>query len=205
MKKLYSITYPYGDPFGLFDSVTTIEKLSELKTDGVMILWGGADIGTAIYGQKPNRFVHANIPSGRDRFEMAVIDYCIEHNVPMIGVCRGAQLLCAMAGGELLQHIENHGTAHDVTLHDEGDVVIRCNSSHHQMMLPNNCEHKLLASSGPTTGINEYNKAVPVERVNEVVYFPQLRALGIQPHPEWDDCSKEFVDYCRRKIIEYLF
>ena len=121
----------------------------------------------------------------------------------MIGICRGAQLLCAMAGGKLAQHIEGHGRSHAVTLHDEGDAKIYCNSSHHQMMLPPSSA-VVLASAASTTGLNQHNEAVKHERVNEVVWFPSINALGIQPHPEWTSCSQDFIDYCNRKIKQYI-
>lgn len=62
----------------------------------------------------------------------------------------------------------------------------------------------VLAASEPTMGINQHNEVVKHDKVNEVVYFPHVRGLGIQPHPEWDDCPQEFIDYCVRKIKEYL-
>jgi len=63
---------------------------------------------------------------------------------------------------------------------------------------------KILATSPSTYGIGEHNEMINYDRVNEVVYFPNLHALGIQPHPEWTNCPKEFMDYCKRKIKEYL-
>ena len=53
---------PFGDdnsnPFGhgLFNSVVTVHTSEEVK-DGVLILWGGEDIGTSLYGQQPNKRV----------------------------------------------------------------------------------------------------------------------------------------------------
>jgi hypothetical protein len=63
---------------------------------------------------------------------------------------------------------------------------------------------KILATSAETTAITENDVTLVVPRVIEVVYFPTLNGLGIQPHPEWDDCPEEFISYCVRKIKEYL-
>ncbi len=190
------------DPFGLFN-VVYINKPEDMDKSGVLILWGGADIGTSLYGEKPNSQCFTRDPSRRDLAEIALIKHAVKLDIPIIGVCRGAQLACVMAGGKLVQHIDNHGVGHTVTLHDEDDVKIRCNSSHHQMMLPPSSA-KILATSDSTTGLGEYNKALHIDRVNEVVYFPSINALGIQPHPEWQSSPIEFNDYCTRKIKEYL-
>lgn len=199
---LYSPDYE-NNPFLGFKKTMLVEKQADIKKDGCLLLWGGEDIAPSIYGEKPNKYVYVKSPSDRDTFEMSLILHCIKNNIPMIGICRGAQLLCAVAGGKLAQHIEGHGRSHAVTLHDEGDVEIYCNSSHHQMMLPPSSA-VVLASAKGTTGLNQHNEAVKHERVNEVVWFPSINALGIQPHPEWSNCSQDFIDYCNRKIKQYI-
>lgn len=203
--KLYSASWSeLCDPFGLFSNCEFVESPKQMeKGKGVLILWGGEDIGTELYGEKPNRMVYSRQPSHRDRHELRLIAEAIKLDMPIIGICRGAQLLCVAAGGKLAQHVDSHGHSHKVTLHDEGDVVLVCNSSHHQMMLPTGSA-KILATSDGTTGLNQNNQIVRHDRVNEVVYFPSINALGIQPHPEWDNCPQDFIDYCSRKIKEYL-
>lgn len=201
---LYTASYnETKDPFGIFDSVQTVFTPKGLKKDGALILWGGEDIATEIYNQKPNRYCYSHHRSERDKKEITLVNHAVKYGMPIIGICRGAQLLSAMAGGSLAQHIEGHGGSHMVTLHDEGDVMLSCNSSHHQMMIPP-ASAKVLATSESTTGLDEHNMAIKYDRVNEVVYFPTIHALGIQPHPEWSSCSQDFINYCTRKIKEYL-
>lgn len=202
--KLYSPSY-LDDPFNLFDEVIRIKKITDIKPDGCVILWGGEDIYPGIYNQKPNMLVNAYKLSARDKFEMEIINHCIKMDIPMIGICRGAQLLCCMAGGKLLQHIEDHGFSHNLVLHDEGDVVITCNSSHHQMMQPPTSAKILATAKEPTNGLNEHNNFCFVPKVNEVVWFPTIRALGIQPHPEWTNSPAVFNSYCQRKVKEYIY
>ena len=191
------------DPFDIFDTVEHVKSKKDLTRDGVLILWGGEDIGTQLYNEKPNRFVSACYPSKRDLHEIDLITEAISKEIPIIGICRGAQLLCAAAGGKLMQHIDNHNTTHTITLHDEEGSVISCNSAHHQMMMPPN-NAKILASASKTTAVGSYNINHIVEEVPEVVYFPLIKGLGIQAHPEWTNCPKDFVDYCQRKIKEYI-
>ena len=202
--KLLTANWDEGDCFGLFETEEFINDPSQITgKDECLILWGGEDIATSIYGENPNKHVYNKYPSSRDLREMELVKKAIELNVPIIGICRGAQLLCAMAGGTLAQHIEGHGNSHLVTLDDEDGSVIHCNSSHHQMMLPPPSA-KILATSMETWGNGENNKSIKYNSTNEVVWFPNIKALGIQPHPEWTNCPKDFLDYCIRKIHEYI-
>lgn len=191
------------DPFGLFDEIKQVHSADDLEEGGVLMLWGGEDIGTKLYGETPNMYGDQAYPSERDRNEIELILQSVKRGIPIIGVCRGAQLLCVVDGGKLAQHIDGHGVSHKVTLQDEDGSVIYCNSSHHQMMLPRK-EAQILATAAHTTGVDQYNNDVTYPYVTEVAYFPEMRALGIQPHPEWDNCPVAFKEYCTRKIKEYL-
>ena len=199
---LYSADFGEKDPFDMFDKVIPLEDKHQMHRDGCLILWGGEDIGTSLYGETANKMCWRTKPSQRDKRELEYISYAITHDIPIIGICRGAQLVCVAAGGKLAQHIEGHGRSHPVKLLDE-DTVIECNSSHHQMMLPPPSA-KVLAVAKATQGLDGNNQAVVHDDVNEVVYFPSINALGIQPHPEWTNCPQDFIDYCKRKIKEYL-
>lgn len=196
------------EPFGIGETIM-IRSASEIEKhmaddDVCLLLWGGEDIGTQMYGERPNMYGSNYRPSQRDMSEMAMIREAERLNVPIIGICRGAQIICVAAGGKLAQHIEGHGCNHHVTLHDEGGTLAYCNSSHHQMMLPPQSA-KILATSESTTGLDQFDCHVAHDRVNEVVYFPNVNGLGIQPHPEWANCPQEFINYCRRAIKKYLF
>ena len=190
---------PWPDLF--IDTILTTPR--QLSKGGALILWGGEDIWPGFYGQKPNMYCYSQYISKRDMIEKQYVEVAIDLGLPIIGICRGAQLVCALAGGSLAQHIENHGRSHAITLHDEGDAQIKCNSSHHQMMIPPTGA-VVLASAEATNGIDENNEPIQYDRVNEVVWFPSINALGIQPHPEWENSPKEFNDYIERKIKEYL-
>ncbi len=201
--KLYSPSKE-DDPFGLFEDVIVYKHLSDIKPDGCLILWGGEDIYPGIYGQQANKCVRTYGRSARDTREIDAINYCIKYDIPMIGICRGAQLMCAMAGGTLMQHIDDHGYSHELTLLDEEGAKIRCNSSHHQMMMPPPSAKILAVCEQETVVVGEHNKTSVVPVVNEVVWFPSILALGIQPHPEWESSPLAFNQYCKRKIEEFI-
>jgi hypothetical protein len=71
------------------------------------------------------------------------------------------------------------------------------------MMMPPTSA-KILATAEETWGINQFNNTLKHPRVNEVVAFPSIRGLGIQPHPEWGNCPQPFIDYCERKLVQWI-
>ena len=73
------------------------------KVDGLVVT-GGEDVDPARYGQDPlNETVHINFP--RDTSDFAIVDKAIEMGMPILGVCRGMQLLNVACGGSLVQDI----------------------------------------------------------------------------------------------------
>jgi putative glutamine amidotransferase len=71
--------------------------------DGVVIA-GGGDIDPAIYGAAKHPKTDANAPD-RDTWELAVADAAIRLGVPLLGICRGMQVLNVARGGTLHQHV----------------------------------------------------------------------------------------------------
>lgn len=72
------------------------------KFDGVIIS-GGDDIDPKHYGRSGT--AGANYDPARDALEMSVIEYAFKHDLPILGICRGAQLLNVVCGGNLHQDI----------------------------------------------------------------------------------------------------
>lgn len=173
-----------------------------------IVLWGGTDINPGLYYSAPHPFNGFQPGSERDRAERVWAEQAIELGIPLIGVCRGAQFLCAMAGGKLIQHCTGHGREHAVTVIEDGkEKVYQTSSSHHQMLYPFDLpadEYQILGySTNPLSrcydGETEHEQLVPVVEP-EVVLFPKIRALAIQGHPEWMDDNDGFVIWCNKEI-----
>ena len=183
--------------------------------DGVdaLVLWGGTDIHPSYYKEKahPLNQKYGMGPSSRDENEWKAMKYAKANNMPIIGVCRGAQFLCAFSGGRLVQHTTGHHTNHNVMFSDSTDIMVT-SSCHHQMMYPwvKGVDYQLLAwSSTNLSSCYEDEYAAPIHEMvahvePEVIYFPKTRGLAIQGHPEWMEQADPFVKYCNEKIEALL-
>jgi len=203
--KLYSGYYEAQDPFFLFDSCEGVASPSQLEKGGVLLLWGGSDISPEIYDQTPNSYVSATTPSKRDIVEMSLVRRAWKLGMPTIGICRGGQLLCAMNGGSLVQHVDGHHNKHMITT-SEGTRIL-ANSTHHQMMLPDAVQHELLAwSTWPMSMVyyGEDNRKLSIEREAEAVWFPKTQSLCIQGHPEYMPKDSDFVKYCQHLVKKFI-
>lgn len=204
---LYSAYYQEKDPFGIFKDVVPVGDISHLKDDGILVLWGGEDISPSLYNQTPIPETHAGpIPSKRDRFELECALWAIKHNMPIIGVCRGAQLLCALNGGTLVQHVTNHNHGKHEIVTNDGQKLFT-NSIHHQMMNPANTEHTILAHTPyPLSNVylGEHGNPIFMPVEPEIIWFPKTKGLAIQGHPEYLYPNHEFVEYCTSLILNII-
>jgi putative glutamine amidotransferase len=69
-----------------------------------LVLAGGSDVDPGSYGAKPHPATGPTWPE-RDRFELAVAHRAIERDMPVLGICRGMQMLNVACGGTLIQHL----------------------------------------------------------------------------------------------------
>jgi putative glutamine amidotransferase len=88
------------------------------RLDG-LILTGGRDIDPAVYGQDAHP--QTDEPTGnRDAWELALLAEALRRRLPVLGICRGAQLLNVALGGTLHQHLPDL-LGH--TRHQQGNAV----------------------------------------------------------------------------------
>ena len=90
-------------PIPTVDNIgTTLSELVE-PLDG-LILHGGADMCPRTYGQEPLRSEWTG-DEARDHYELALVRACIEQDRPILGICRGIQVINVFFGGTLFQDI----------------------------------------------------------------------------------------------------
>ena len=105
-----------------------------LEGSDLLLFTGGSDVNPASYHQP----IHDQTQLGfsldkRDETEFYVASYHLGSK-PMVGICRGAQLLNVVNGGKLYQDVGGHMSSHEVTTIDGQQMTVP--SDHHQMMIP---------------------------------------------------------------------
>lgn len=163
-----------------------------------LLLWGGVDISPHWYDESPHpRTQSPNLE--RDRQEFEAVRQAVIDGRPIIGVCRGAQLLCVVNGGKLHQHVPEHmNNSHPIFTHDD-KILYGVAADHHQVMIPDG-EFVVYA----TAYINPDSESLCDEYTPEVVYWPGTKCLAVQPHPEWMNQDHPFNVWINN-LIKHLF
>ena len=165
--------------------------------DGLMLA-GGNDIDPATYGAEPHPTTAPPVAE-RDAAELVLARRAWERDLPILGICRGMQLLNIARGGTLIQHLpdqfghEEHrrvpgsfeGAEHDVRL-SPGSLIARAAG-----------EHVHVTKSHHHQGIDALGEGLEItgrstlDDLPEAVEAPTHRfVLGVQWHPEADESSR---------------
>lgn len=183
-----------GIPFILPAELEEVELRQILEQAGGILFTGGPDIHPFYFGEETQRFC-GNVSVKRDTLELMLLKLGMEMKKPILGICRGIQLLNIGLGGDIYQDIPSqfkeefpiaHSQpfgyeipSHTVTV-TEGTLlsrlvqadVLKVNSMHHQAV--RNVAPGLVPSAHAPGGL--------VEAV-ELPGYPFL--LGVQWHPEY--------------------
>ena len=162
-----------------------------------VIFAGGSDVDPGLYGEAPHPTT--NVKPERDAAEMLLLRAALERDLPLLGICRGMQVMNVARGGTLIQHLpddvghHDHRRSlgsfddadHDVRLADgslaqraAGEAVHATKSHHHQGVAK-------IGSGFEVTGW------ATVDDLPETIEDPGCHfALGVQWHPEADPASQ---------------
>jgi putative glutamine amidotransferase len=167
------------------------------RIDGLMLA-GGADVDPATYGAAPDPATVGTDPS-RDAFEIALVRRALERDLPLLGICRGMQIVNVARGGTLHQDLprllghEHHrrvpgtfdGADHDVRLL-AGSLAAR--AAGEQQHATKSHHHQGVDRVGD--GLRVTGRA-QMDDLAEAIEEPGKRfALGVQWHPEADERSR---------------
>ena len=98
-----------GLPVALPQLVEAVDPVVE--TVDAIVLAPGRDIDPARYGQEPHSLLAATEPQ-RDAFELSLVAAALERGLPILGMCRGVQLLNVALGGTLVQDVSLVAAGH---------------------------------------------------------------------------------------------
>ena len=151
-----------------------------------------------MYGAERDPHTQSTVPE-RDAFEIALALRAMERDVPLLGICRGMQVMNVARGGTLIQHLpddvghEDHrrtlgsfeNADHDVRL-AEGSLAARL--AHETVHSTKSHHHQGVRDVGEGLEVTGW---ATVDELPEVVEDPSRRfALGVQWHPEADPASQ---------------
>lgn len=201
----------YGDPFlSMFDVITSQKPYDcdIAKIADVVMLTGGADIDPVYYNEEahPSTSSYGN----RCAFEYKLIQYCIEREKPILGICRGAEWLAIAGGGKLFQHVTSHSVSHPITW-GKFKEKIGTSSLHHQMCdLRNVPDAHVIAWADGLSNFYEGAKfgesLLPPKSLKEPEVFtiPHIKGFAVQGHPEMMDDDCHFNVLVRSSLARFL-
>lgn len=167
--------------------------------DGLILSGGDVDIPPGQYGEATTSHDTLMLKEDRTRFEWTLLETALKRHIPVLGICAGEQLLNAMLGGTLVQHIPDdipdalehkqpmphHEPYHEVTVKEgtllhriTGKTTIKTNSHHHQAVrdVGKDLVVNAVASDGVIEGIEHTDHPF---------------CLGIEWHPEYIACEED--------------
>lgn len=178
---------PYLIP--VTDDVETLRQIvSEL--DG-LIMTGGEDISPAYYGEQKHPNL-GEVNDERDKYDLTLVKLAIEHNIPLLGICRGLQLINIAMGGTLYQDLPSQHSQQINHRLESGEMM-----AHSVSVLPNtqtkrilntdsiktnSLHHQAIKKMAPGLTVSGKSKDGVIEMVEA---YPTRQILAVQFHPEY--------------------
>jgi putative glutamine amidotransferase len=161
-----------------------------------LVLAGGSDVDPGTYGARPHPETEGTWPE-RDRFELALAHRALERDIPLLGICRGFQMLNVALGGTIEQHLP------DAVGHERHREVSGVFSDHEVRLEPGSLAAR--AVGGEVTGVKSHHhqglgelgeglvvtgRSVDDDLVEAVELPDHGYVLGVLWHPEEDQRSQ---------------
>ncbi len=161
------------------------------RLDG-LLLSGGDDVDPTHYGETQH-WVCGDVTPLRDSFEIALCREAIRHRLPLLGICRGVQVMNVAQGGSLFQDLKSEYpgetlahqqkqlsryTSHAVQFSEDSALaaIFGCNA-----LQVNSHHHQAVQKVAPGFTIT----ATAPDGVIEALEYPELPfCIGVQWHPE---------------------
>jgi putative glutamine amidotransferase len=220
-KKISRINQPYIDAVVKAGGVPLLipvlgdDSLAENYIDHLdgLILTGGEDMWPHYFGEEPMKEVNF-ISHDRDRIEWALFKKAYDSGLPIMGICRGLQLINVALGGTLYQdifkqvpgvggHVCGYNTEegfHSIELEEKSilfdvfkEKTISVNSEHHQAI--KDLGRGLRVTAKSADGIIEGIESVNDKFMFAVQFHPEAMAQKYDDHVE---LFRRFVDRCQK-------
>ena len=178
------------------------------RIDG-LVLSGGADINPLYLGEDPIPQL-GSINPRRDRMEILLTRLAYDRQLPILGICRGIQVLTAVLGGKLYQDIQSQSESSFPIKHSQD--LARGVASHFVDAVPgsivqtllgdrfavNSFHHQAVSKCGPLLRPTAYSADGIIEAVESTEY---KSVVGVQWHPE---CFILEDDRCMHPLFRWF-
>ncbi|MBM4175854.1 MAG: gamma-glutamyl-gamma-aminobutyrate hydrolase family protein [Ignavibacteria bacterium] len=171
-----SVNYPSVEIANLshdFSSANDLLKCSAL------LLPGGGDVHPNFYGHDNSHGLSKKIDEKRDAFESELFKHAIESKMPVLGICRGMQIVNVFLGGTLSQDIPNHRSKDN---NSSSDLVHNINVEKKSLLF------KL--TNNKTGNVNSSHHQA-VDKVASDLRITSTSSDGIIESLEWKDDSNK--------------
>lgn len=201
MRKAYisgGSRFQEGKVLGCYGFTTT----ETIEDADLVVFTGGADIGPNLYFHPTHTTTYPT--PHRDAEDVTTWAKATALGIPMLGICRGAQFICAMTGGTLWQDVKDHcGSGHYIVDVETGEQLYS-NSVHHQVMRPGDgaiTQYVSKHACKATRWCGETNQFITEEiwDTPEIVLYPEHKAICVQGHPEFDTSNTALLPF--RKLV----
>lgn len=190
----YEVTSCEGDDHTPLFADPVQEALSRtLDSVDALLLSGGGDINPLLTGEEPIPSLHGICPE-RDAQEMWLVRHAYHRQIPMLGICRGIQMLSAALGGKNFQDIYTQCEGHRMLKHSQDmrrdavshRVTVSAGSLLHSIvgtdsLAVNSFHHQAVSEPGSLLHAVAWSSDGVIEAVESSEFKP---ILGVQWHPE---------------------
>jgi putative glutamine amidotransferase len=167
------------------------------QADGVFLM-GGSDVDPVNYGQKPHPETEIT-EADRDGLELKIIKRVLAaKDKPLLGICRGCQMLNVASGGTLIQHVADRYPTESHSLEDyyqlltapKHPLIVDISSKLFDILGSergevNSSHHQAVDKTGPDFRVSARSPAGVPEAIEHL--DPNYFCLGIQSHPEAEE------------------
>lgn len=195
---------PYMIP--VTDNVEVLRQIVS-RLDGI-VLTGGEDIQPAYYGELPHEKLEEISPA-RDTFDLMVLKMAADRNIPILGICRGLQLMNIAFGGTLYQDLPtqhpsaiNHRQKEPGTTPTHPASIVKGSQlaeiTGKEELQVNTFHHQAIRRLAPEFKVTAW---APDSVVEAIEAYPVRQMLGVQFHPEIFTAAG---DTTMRKLFKFL-
>lgn len=172
-------------------TITTL-FLGELSSCDAVLLPGGGDITPAFFGERNNG--SRNIDTELDILQFQAVDHCIRSRIPLLGICKGMQVINVAFGGSVIQELATSGI-HSYQGEDQYHMTFTAGDS----FLARLYGKQFQVNSAHHQGLGRLGRGlIPIQWCSEdhcveAIVHKELPIIGLQWHPERLDSKKTAI------------